>query len=155
MIQRFDPFSELLTGGLALGGRQPQVVPLDAYRSGDHVVLHVDLPGVDPGSIDVVVERGVLTVTAERTPRAEEGVQWLARERATGTVDKRIVLGDALDPDTLAATYDAGVLTMTVGLARRATARHVPVEVPGQAAAPTAGTAVLDQAPERETADAS
>ena len=129
MFQRFDPFTEMDRLAGALAGRSALTIPIDAYRSGDHVVLHLDLPGVDPGSIDVTVERGVLSVHAERTPRPEEGVHWLARERFSGPVDKQLALGDALDTDTLTATYDAGVLTLTVLIAQRAKPRKITVGV--------------------------
>jgi HSP20 family protein len=54
---------------------------MDLYRSGDHYVLHVDLPGVDPGSVDVSVDGGILTVKAQRSERTEVDVQWLSSER--------------------------------------------------------------------------
>lgn len=151
MLMRFDPFREMdrLVDELAAAGRAPRSVPLDAYRSGDHVVVHLDLPGADPGSIDVTVDRGVLTIQARRTERAEEGVEWIARERFAGAYAKQIHLGDGLDADAMTATYDAGVLTLTVPVAERAKPRKVEVTAGG--AAPSR---VIEGAPASEGAEA-
>ena len=100
MLMRFDPFREMdrLVDELAAAGRTQRSVPLDAYRSGDHVVVHLDLPGADPGSIEVTVDRGVLTIKAQRTERPADGVEWIARERFAGAYAKQIHLGDAETP---------------------------------------------------------
>ncbi|MBA2509327.1 MAG: Hsp20/alpha crystallin family protein, partial [Nocardioidaceae bacterium] len=79
---RFDPFrdidrlTEQVLGTQAGSARAPRFMPMDLYRSGDHYVLHADLPGIDPGSIDLSVDGGNLTIRAERTSRPEESVQW-------------------------------------------------------------------------------
>jgi HSP20 family protein len=136
MLMRFDPFREMdrLVDELAAAGRTPRPVPLDAYRSGDHVVVHLDLPGADPGSIEVTVDRGVLTIKAQRTERPTDGVEWIARERFAGAYAKQIHLGEGLDTDAMTATYDAGVLTLSVPIAERAKPRRV--EVTSGASAP-------------------
>ena len=134
---RFDPFrdpfreldrvTEQLLGTPAGSARAPRFMPMDLYRSGDHYVLHADLPGVDPGSIDLHVENGMLTIKAERTGRTEDEVQWVASERFTGTFLRQITLGEGLDADRISATYVNGVLTVTIPLAERAKARRIEV----------------------------
>lgn len=104
-------------------------MPMDLYRSGDHYVLHADLPGVDPGSVDVGVENGTLTIKAERTERTEEGVQWIASERFTGTYLRQVSLSDDIDTDKISATYANGVLTLTLPVTERAKPRRVEIKV--------------------------
>ncbi|ABK52382.1 heat shock protein Hsp20 [Acidothermus cellulolyticus 11B] len=133
MALRFDPFREFdrLTEqllGSALGSvRTPRFMPMDLYRAGDHYVLHADLPGVDPGSVNVSVENGILTIEAERTPRTDENLQWLASERFTGKFMRQISLGEGVDTDHIAATYENGVLTVTIPVAEKAKARRIEV----------------------------
>jgi HSP20 family protein len=133
-VLRFDPFrdidrvTEQLLGVPAGTARAPRFMPMDLYRSGDHYVLHADLPGVDPGSVDVGVENGTLTIKAERTSRTDEGVQWIASERFTGTYMRQLSLGDNIDSDAINATYANGVLTLTIPVAERAKARRIQVQ---------------------------
>jgi HSP20 family protein len=102
-------------------------MPMDLYRSGDHYVLNADLPGIDPGSVDVGVENGTLTIKAQRSAGTEEGVQWIASERFTGTFMRQLSLGDNIDTDAIKATYANGVLTLTIPVAERAKARRIEV----------------------------
>lgn len=131
MVLRFDPFREidrLAEQAFAVaGGRVPRAMPMDLYRSGDHYVVLCDLAGVDPGSIDVSVDGSVMTVKAQRSSRTEEGVQWLAQERPTGTFQRQLTLGDGLDATGIAATYADGVLTVTIPVAERAKPRRIPI----------------------------
>ncbi|HYY10070.1 MAG TPA: Hsp20/alpha crystallin family protein [Kineosporiaceae bacterium] len=134
----FDPFREMdrLTSQLlATGGtgasRGPRWMPMDLYRVDDHFVVTVDLPGVDPGSVDVGVDGSTLTIRAERSLRSDEGVQWLAQERPVGSYLRQLHLGDGLDVDRIAASYDAGVLTVTIPVAERARPRRITVESAG------------------------
>lgn len=131
-----DPFQEMdrLFGSLALNGRSAPGMPMDLFREGDHYVLAVDLPGIDPGSIDVSCEDRTLTIRAERTPRSAEG-QWLLRERATGTVARQLTLGRGLALDQISASYADGVLTLTIPVAEDAKPRRIEVT---HSAAPTA-----------------
>ncbi|MFC7879900.1 Hsp20/alpha crystallin family protein [Isoptericola sp. NPDC057391] len=131
-----DPFQEMdrLFGSLALNGRSAPGMPMDLFREGDHYVLAVDLPGIDPGSIDVSCEDRTLTIRAERTPRSGEG-QWLLRERATGTVARQLTLGRGLALDQISASYADGVLTLTIPVAEDAKPRRIEVS---HSAAPTA-----------------
>ena len=130
---RFDPFrdfdrvTEQLLGAQAGSARAPRFMPMDLYRSGDHYVLHADLPGIDPGSVDVGVENGTLTIKAERSGRTEEGVQWIASERFTGTFMRQIALGEGVNADAITATYANGVLTVTIPVAEKAKARRIEV----------------------------
>jgi HSP20 family protein len=134
-VLRFDPFrdfdriTEQLLGAPSGSARAPRFMPMDLYRSGDHYVLHADLPGVDPGSVDVGVENGTLTIKAQRSERTEEGVQWIASERFTGTFMRQVSLGDDIDTETISATYANGVLTVTLPVAEQAKPRRVAITV--------------------------
>jgi HSP20 family protein len=136
-VLRFDPFrdidrvTEQLLGVPAGSARAPRFMPMDLYRSGDHYVLHADLPGVDPGSVDVNVQNGTLTIKAERTERDTEHVQWIASERFTGTYMRQLSLGEGIDAEKIAATYENGVLTVTLPVAERAKPRRVEVQASG------------------------
>ena len=130
---RFDPFRDLdrmaeqLLGVPAGSARSPRFMPMDLYRSGDHYVLHADLPGVDPGSVDVQAENGTLTIKAQRSERTDQAVQWIASERFTGTYMRQLALGDNIDAEKIAATYENGVLTVTLPVAERAKSRRIEV----------------------------
>src|SRR5690606_35583424 len=91
------------------------------------------LPGVDPGSVDVNVDNGTLTLTARRTARSEESVQWLSSERFFGTYRRQLSLGEGVDTEKITATYENGVLTVTIPLAERAKARRIEVAHAGDA----------------------
>jgi|SRR5690606_34156147 len=136
MATFWDPFEEMdrMFGSLALTGRNAPGMPMDLFREGDHYVLAVDLPGIDPGSIDVSCEDRMLTIRAERTPRSGEG-QWLLRERATGTMARQVSLGRGLALDQITASYADGVLTLTIPVAEEARPRRIEVT---HAATPTA-----------------
>jgi HSP20 family protein len=108
-------------------------VPMDLYRSGDHYVMHVDLPGADPGSIDVTTEDRTLTIRAERTGRNDGDVQWLARERPVGTFVRQLTVGRGLALDDVEASYADGVLTLTIPVAEEAKPRRVEVQRSGEA----------------------
>ena len=129
MLLRSDPFRDLdrLTEQMLGASRAPRMMPMDAYREGDHVTLHFDLPGVDPSSIDLTVEDNVLTVSAERRGGAPDDVQYLVSERPTGSFSRQLVLGEGLDTDQVSASYDAGVLTVTLPVAEKAKARRIQV----------------------------
>ena len=132
---RFDPFrdfdrvTEQLLGVPSGSARAPRFMPMDLYRSGDHYVLHADLPGIDPGSVDVNVENNTLTIKAQRSERSEEGVQWITSERFAGAYMRQIALGDGIDADKISATYANGVLTVTLPVAERAKPRKVNISV--------------------------
>ena len=128
MLMRFDPFRELDRSVRQLaGGRFAPALPMDAYRQGDRFTVHFDLPGVDPGSIDLTVEKNVLTVRADRPRPADDGVEWLIGERQHGSFSRQLFLGESLDADRIEAAYADGVLTVTVPVADRVKARRVEV----------------------------
>ncbi len=130
MATRFDPFAEMdrLLGQMFTSERTAAAMPMDLYRVGDHYVLHVDLPGVDPGSIDVNVEDRTLTIRAQRSAATEEsGAQWLSRERAVGAYARQLTVGRGLALDQISATYTDGVLTLTIPVAEEAKPRKVSV----------------------------
>jgi HSP20 family protein len=139
-VLRFDPFSDidaftrsLLTGDTG-SARSPRFMPMDLYKVEDHYVLTCDLPGVDPGSVDVNVDNGTLTVTAHRTAQpAENAVQWLANERFFGRFRRQLSLGDGVDASNISATYENGVLSITIPLAERAKPRRIEVTSAGSA----------------------
>jgi len=133
MLMRTDPFRDLerLTqqvfgpnGTLA----RPSVMPMDAWRDGDTFHVEFDLPGVSRDSIDIDVERNVVTVRAERPARASDA-ELVAAERPRGVFSRQLVLGDNLDTERIAATYDAGVLTLSIPVAEKAKPRKVEVAV--------------------------
>ncbi|WP_446666344.1 Hsp20/alpha crystallin family protein [Flexivirga sp. B27] len=126
-ISDFDALARNLLGMRAGSVRSPQFMPIDLYRVEDHYVLHADLPGMDPGSIDVNVDRGVLTLTAHRTPPPEEDVQWITSERFAGVYRRQISLGDDIDTERISASYDNGVLNLTIPLHERAKPRQIKV----------------------------
>jgi len=144
-VLRFDPFRDLdrmteqLLGATSGANRVPRFMPMDLYRSGDHYVLHADLPGIDPGSVDVSVDNGTLTIRAERSARTGQDVQWLANERFTGTFQRQLSLGDNIDSAAISATYDNGVLSVTIPVAEKARPRRI--EVSGAHSAPSAPSA--------------
>lgn len=130
---RSDPFNDFDALARSLSGlqsgsvRTPRFMPMDMYRVDDNYVIHADLPGMDPGSIDVHVEHGMLTLTAHRTAPPEENVQWLTSERFSGVFRRQISLGDDVDSDRITATYDNGVLNLTIPLHERAKPRQIEV----------------------------
>lgn len=128
MLLRFDPFREL---DRAFDQARTQIrrpsFPMDAYRHGDTFVLHFDLPGVDPASIDLEYERNVLTVTAERSWTPVEGDDVVANERVHGEFRRQLLLGDGLDAEKMHADFHHGVLTVTIPVAEKAKPRKIKV----------------------------
>jgi HSP20 family protein len=129
MLMRFDPFRDLdnVTQMLSRTALRLPSMPMDAYRDNDRFVVHFDLPGVDPGSIDLTVEKNVLTVTAERKWEPTQNQEVLISERPQGVFTRQLFLGDSLDPDQLQASYDQGVLTIVLPVAEQAKPRKVEV----------------------------
>jgi len=132
MLMRTDPFREFdrLAQQLVGAGTtsRPAVMPMDAWREGDTFVIEFDLPGIATDTLDIDVERNVLTVRAER-PRRSGDWELLAAERPTGLFSRQLVLGDNLDLDRVEAGYDAGVLRLRVPVAERAKPRKVEVSM--------------------------
>ena len=130
----YDPFRELdqLTQQLVSGGRTPRSFPMDAYKRGDEFFVHLDLPGVNPDSIEITVESGVLTVRADRAFDQREGDQVIVSERPQGTFTRELRLGRSVDADNIVASYEDGVLTLTLPVAPAAKPRRVEVKPGGE-----------------------
>jgi HSP20 family protein len=126
MFVRTDPFRELDRITHHLGAR-PTTMPMDAYRKGQDIYVQIDLPGTDPDSIDVTVEKNVLTVKVERPSVDAEGAELIVRERPSGSFTRRLFLGEALDAANLSAGYVAGVLTITIPVREAAKPRKVEI----------------------------
>ena len=136
MLMRTDPFRELdrltqqvlgTNGTLA----RPSVMPMDAWREGDTFHVEFDLPGVNPDSIDLDVERNVVTVKAERPPRASDA-EAIAAERPRGVFSRQLILGDNLDTEHIAASYDSGVLTLQIPVTEQAKPRKISLASKGE-----------------------
>jgi HSP20 family protein len=133
MLMRTDPFRELdrvaqqVFGGAGTWSR-PTAMPMDAYRAGEEFVVSFDLPGVSPEAIELDVERNVLTVKAERRPVVTgEQVEMQVAERPLGAFSRQLFLGDTLDTEHIAASYDAGVLTLRIPIAEKAKPRKIAI----------------------------
>jgi HSP20 family protein len=130
MLMRTDPFRDFDRLAQQIFGNgttsRPAVMPMDAWREGDTFVIEFDLPGVQPETLDIDVERNVLTVKAERQRRSGDW-EVLAAERPTGLFSRQLVLGDNLDLDRVDAAYDNGVLRLRVPVAEKAKPRKIEV----------------------------
>src|ERR1044072_4767596 len=137
MLMRTDPFRDFdrLAQQVLGTPARPAAMPIDAYRQGDSFVVEFDLPGVDTQSIELTVEKNVLTVHAQRR-RAADGVEMLVGERPQGTFSRQLFLGESLDTDHIDANYADGVLTLRLPIAEKAKPRRVPVNVATRALNP-------------------
>ncbi|HEX2893071.1 MAG TPA: Hsp20/alpha crystallin family protein [Marmoricola sp.] len=135
MLMRTDPFRDLdrLTGAMFGTATRPSALPMDAYREDGSFVVQLEIPGVDPESIDLTVEQNVLTVHAERRPAYQNDVERVVAERAYGVFSRQLFLGDTLDSDHLTASYDAGVLTIRIPVAEQAKPRKITISSNGSA----------------------
>ncbi len=125
----YDPFRDLdrLASSFLDTRRGPRRMPMDLYRDGDHYVLTADLPGIDPGSVDIDVDGQLLTIRAERTLTAGDGVKWITREREAASFLRQLNLGQGIDTDRIAASYDNGVLSVTIPVSEKAKPRKIAV----------------------------
>ncbi len=148
MAMKFDPFRELDRVAGALMERQDlKLMPMDLYRERDHYILNADLPGIDPGSVDIDVDGQLLTIRAERTLRSEEGVKWLTRERGSGSFLRQLNLGQGIDIDGISARYENGVLSVTIPVSEKAKPRKVQIET-------AQSSPVIEQSQETESVEA-
>ena len=131
MLMRTDPFRDLdrITQQVFGTPARPAAMPIDAYRQGEQFVVHFDLPGVSPESIELTVERNVLTVHASRERANDQNEELLVGERPHGTFSRQLFLGDSLDAERIDARYHDGVLTLRLPIAEKAKPRRVPVSV--------------------------
>jgi HSP20 family protein len=137
VLTAYDPFAatsaalralDQLTGRSGSATARPlSGMPMDAYRVGDNFVAHFDLPGVDPGSIDLSVESNTLTISAERSVPQLENAEWTVAERPFGSYTRQLVLGRSLDTERLEASYHDGVLTVSIPVAEKAKSRKITV----------------------------
>ncbi|MBW9110310.1 Hsp20/alpha crystallin family protein [Microbacterium ureisolvens] len=133
----YDPFRDLdrLAAGLFDTRRGPRRMPMDLYRDGDHYVLTADLPGIDPGSVDIDVDGQLLTIRAERTLTSGEDVKWITREREAASFLRQLNLGQGVDTGRISASYNNGVLSVTIPVSEKAKPRKI--EVMSEGGAPT------------------
>lgn len=128
MLMRFDPFSDFDRLSRQMwSNTKSNFMPVDAYRSGDKFYLHLDLPGIDPDSIDLTIEKNSLTVSAERRWDINQDYQVLLNERPTGSFSRQFFLGEGLDTEAIEAGYDHGVLTISIPVAETAKPRKIRV----------------------------
>jgi len=136
-VLRFDPFGDpfrqldRLTNQLASGTRTPLGMPMDVWQAADGYHVALDLPGVDPGSVDITCERNVLTIRADRRPAygAEDDV--VVAERSQGSFTRQLQVGEALDTDGIRAAYRDGVLSLVIPVAASAQPRRIEVRHEG------------------------
>jgi len=131
MLMRTDPFRELDRVAQQVFGTaaRPAAMPIDAYRKGDEFVVLFDLPGCDPASIDLTVERNVLAVHAERSRPSDDDIELLIGERPTGTFSRQLFLADTLDSEHIQADYTDGVLRLRVPVKEQAKPRRLDIAV--------------------------
>jgi HSP20 family protein len=136
-VMRFDPFGDpfrgldRLTSQLLSSARTPMAMPMDVWQSEDGYHVALDLPGVDPGSVEITSERNVLTIRAERRPAYGENDQVLVAERPYGQYTRQLQVGDALDTGNVAANYHNGVLHLTIPISPAAQPRRIEVRQGG------------------------
>ena len=140
LLTTFDPFAEfdrLAQRALGTTGttRPRAAMRMDAIRRADDIELRFDLPGIDPDSIEVTVDRGALTVSAKRAEEYAEGEKPFIRERVMGSYTRRVRLSDAVDADKIEANYADGVLTVHVPVAEQAKPRKIEVSADAKAIA--------------------
>ncbi|WP_052669084.1 Hsp20/alpha crystallin family protein [Nitriliruptor alkaliphilus] len=142
MLMRWDPFRDIDRVAASLLGDEPssRTMAMDAYRQGDELRIDLDLPGIDPESIELTVERNVLSISARRSVDRSGVDQLIVSERPQGVFTRQVFLGDSLDADALEAAYDHGVLSIKVPVLESAKPRRIPVTVDsGERAAIEAG----------------
>jgi HSP20 family protein len=133
LLTSFDPFAEFHRA-FGSADRSPAAVRMDAIRRENEVELRFDLPGIDADSIDVTVDRGVLSVSARRSEEYAENEKPFVRERVMGSFTRRLRLSDTVDAEQIAASYDDGVLTVRVPFAERALPRKIEISTPERVA---------------------
>lgn len=131
LLTQNDPFRDLDLLFRRLGTRSvgtDNTMAMDAYRRDSDVWVHVDMPGVGADQVDINVERGVLTITAERSWPREEGDQLYLNERPTGVFRRQVHLGDSLDVDGIEADFADGVLTLRIPISERAQPKRIEIK---------------------------
>ncbi len=128
MLMRTDPFRDLDRWSQQVSGTaaRPAVMPMDAWREGEKFIVEMDLPGVRHDSLDLDVERNVLTVRAERVG-LDQNREMVSAERPRGVFSRQLFLGDNLDADRIEASYQDGVLRLTIPVAEKAKPRRIKI----------------------------
>ncbi|MEJ1155873.1 Hsp20/alpha crystallin family protein [Microbacterium marmarense] len=136
-MANYDPFRDLdrIASTLLESRGGPRRMPMDLYRDGDHYVLAADLPGIDPGSVDIDVDGQLLTIRAERTLASGDDVKWITREREAATFVRQLNLGQGVDTEQISASYDNGVLSVTIPVSEKAKPRRIAVATADSVAA--------------------
>lgn len=147
MARMLNPFSDFDRFFSDLARNSAAVaMPMDVYREGDKFIAEIDLPGVDPATIDVDVEERTLTVRAERkSPQSEEGRDWFNRERPTGTFARQLTLGRRVALDQVEAQYNDGVIRLIIPVAEESKPRKIEVTHPDRPATIEAGQKGSDE----------
>lgn len=129
MAMSFDPFSQLdrIAQSVFDTSRQPRMMPVDLSREGDKYLLNADLPGIDPGSIDIDLDGHLLSIRAQRSAGERQNSRWLLQERPFGSYLRQFTIGDDVDTDGISASYDNGVLSVLIPIAEKAKPRKVSV----------------------------
>jgi HSP20 family protein len=130
--QEFDRLARRVFGTTNGAVSRRSVMPMDVIRRKDEVELRFDLPGIDPESLEVTVDRGVLTVSAKRAEEYAEGENPYRRERVMGTFTRRVSLSDTIDAEKIDAGYTNGVLSVRLPLLEKAQPRKVEIHTDGQ-----------------------
>jgi len=130
MTMTFDPFAELdrLAGSMLSSRSYLRVMPVDLYRDADRYVLNADLPGIDPGSVDIDVDGQLLTIRAQRSVGGLDGAKWLTQERPSGSFLRQFSIGEGVDTAGISASYDNGVLSVIIPISERAKPRRIAVQ---------------------------
>ena len=158
-VLRFDPFGDpfrqvdRLTNQLLSGTRTPMGMPMDVWQADDGYHVALDLPGVDPSSVEITCERNVLTIRADRHSDFAEGHNVLLAERPQGRFTRQLQLGDSLDSQAVTAHYTNGVLHLTIPLAKAAQSRRIEVQATDTSRsidASSGGTASGEQSREQQ-----
>jgi HSP20 family protein len=132
-VQEFDRLAQRVFGALdGTIARTHGVMPMDALRREHEIVLRFDLPGVDSESIELTVDKGILTVSAKRDQEPAEDESLISRERVMGTFTRRVYLSDTVDTEKIDAAYADGVLTVRLPLLDKARPRKVAIQAGDQ-----------------------
>jgi HSP20 family protein len=133
-VMRFDPFGDpfrqmdRLTNQLLSGTRTPMAMPMDVWQAEDGYHVALDLPGVDPASVEITSERNVLTIRAERRSAYEGATEVLVAERPQGSFTRQLQVGEALDTQNVSASYAGGVLSLVIPVAQAAQPRRIEIQ---------------------------
>lgn len=133
MLMRSDPFRELdrLAQHVLGTPARPAVMPMDAWREDEQFIVEFDLPGIEPESLDLDVERNVLTVRAER-PGLDQSQDMVSAERPRGVFSRQLFLGETLDTERIQASYQDGVLRLAIPIAEKAKPRRIEISHNGE-----------------------